>query len=383
MPAAVSASRQSQGRNAAYRAISPEGVAQRKLQMATQGSRTIMQQRAVQQLADNSTQVRQHAGLMASAGVAQLKFSGDVIQARWIDNGDGTATWSGRKKPTARDLQELQAMGLTQVDYEYDEMTKFSNRTGRGGGFYKKGGENRMVTIDNVTTTQKGTAFDPQDAHDTTSYFGGSLQVHHQGPEIEQQYLGAPFPAPKKDNPVLKVQPQHQMGWLQEDLPSQETERRPEAQIMGWSANDAIESSGLMPQPFSPWAHTRPDHSHPPDREDPSIRHPSYVGANQQHSAFEGATSGFIKDYGAIGVGRNLTDPVGGGSGLYSQMEMSFMIPTGEGFLNLKDSVPYFTNTGARGGDSQAIQEYMELQYFKQLGREYGDMDEDSEEMSY
>ena len=87
-------------------------------------------------------------------------------------------------------------------------------RVSHGGGFFLKGGSNQMVAIDGALIRQKGTAFHPNQAHDTTSYFDGRVRVHHQGEGINRQYTGAPLPAtPANPLNVLSNQTPTRLGY--------------------------------------------------------------------------------------------------------------------------------------------------------------------------
>lgn len=250
-----------------------------------------------------------------------------------------------------------------------DDRAGIAKRQG-GGGFFKKGGANRMVALDDVPSTQKGEDFALNEADDVSEYFGGRVKVYHQGPEISQQSPGAMLPAAPMSAPPALF-PQQSVAWPQVPF-SQDTARRPESSIMGGSASDFMVNSGLPSSSYAPWAHTRPDHTGPPEREDPSLRHPSTEAANQRHSALEQAIKMFVHKYGVLPNGRQLSDPVPGTS-LFGGMTFSVLLPTGDFDLEdlLTDYEPYFSEIGGRSGDGNAIFDFLEIEYFKRLGRQF------------
>ena len=106
------------------------------------------------------------------------------------------------------------------------------------------------------------------------------------------------------------------------------------------------------------WAHMWPDHAHPDNREDPAIRIPATMQANQTHSGLEKAAMEMQHVLGNFTVARDLYTPIAS-TGLFASMTQTFRLPLSEGGeLQLSTDVPNFSLQGARLGDAKAIEQY-------------------------
>ncbi|MEO0545135.1 MAG: hypothetical protein AAFY99_15080 [Pseudomonadota bacterium] len=227
------------------------------------------------------------------------------------------------------------------------------------------GGACIVAEFDDQRHVIKGENFDPathkHSPVDTRSYFKGALKVHHAGNGVEKQFGGAPLPAKPVQQPVLQASPYKNLVWDQPDIVGKKMgqigDRRQEKSIMGDTANNVIQSAGIRPRPKSPWAHTRPDHINFDGREDPKLRVPGYVGANQVHSAFEAAAKQLAHDNGTIEVNRRVNEEIPGGSKLPVSMTLGFTLKNEQRDLaaRIEHDQPYFTSAGARNGDEKAI----------------------------
>lgn len=251
-----------------------------------------------------------------------------------------------------------------------------------GGAFTNPGGKNRMETIDNVRREkpQKGEAFKSGEGNDTTEYFNGRLKVDHQGEGIEKQEDVADKPV-KKATGKLDYKPTESTAWLQEPGVNQTVKRESEKKIMGGTAKEAKEKAGYEGRTGDAWAHIRPDHTQPENREEKGNRHPASMEANTQHTVIEDGTRRHIERFGAMGVGRQL-----GGekneAGMSENMRMQIEQPTEHGFNSESHLVDFQTRKGARGGDGTAVGNYLDMRHFKALARDVGEMPESSEEES-
>ena len=149
---------------------------------------------------------------------------------------------------------------------------------------------------------------------------------------------------------------------------------------MGGSANQAIEEAGIQSKPYTAWAHIQPHHTGPENLKDSSNRIPAYESANQVHSAFEVATKGLVNNYGEMGVTRQVANPIPGGSGVHATMNLGVLLPTSYGYKHVDHEQPSFSSAGARSGDAQAIQKFVEREHFKEISREAGAMSESESE---
>lgn len=361
---------------------------QRQYHEYANNSAHVSQLRAYQEMANNRPG-RGWVPVQAAKLPVRTLGSGPVTQLKWVKV-RGTHNqyyWEGPIPFYGKPPLPPGGIEVPDPHAPIDDRAGMPKREG-GGGFFLKGGDNRMVTIDGTSVNQKGNPFNIGQSNDTTSYFGGRVQVHHQGPEIEQQDTSSDFtPTHSQTFQQPLYNPYPFMGWSQDrdTQKPQDVDRKNEKTIMGESANEALEKSGVPTKPYSPWSHIRPDHTNPEDREDTSMRHPTYEGANQVHSAFETATKNMVNNFGVMGVSRTQEQPLTNNSGLYMGMNMGIGIPTGQGFMNLTHYQPHYSQSGARGGDADAITKFMELQYFKQLAREAGELDdqENSDDEDY
>lgn len=319
-----------------------------------------------------------HTILNDYSNTIQCVSSSQVMQMKWIKV-RGTLNDYYWDNDSDADMKSLPkgAKVVSNPHTPIDDRAGIAKKQGSGG-FFMPGGTDRMITMHGSSSVSKGTAFDPSTAQDTTNYFGGSLQIHHRGEGIQQQSIGAPLPAaPTTSGPSLA--PVRETAWWQ-DEPSQlpqTTPRGNEKTIMGESANDALSRSGIAPQPYAPFAHIQPDHTHPADREDRSLRHPTYEPTNQVHSAIETGVKGFVNNNGGIGVGRQQVGALPGSSGLYAGMNMQLAMPTPSGFHFLNHYQPHFSSTGGRSGDAPGITRFLELEHYKQAASGAGIADEE------
>ncbi|MTI88116.1 MAG: hypothetical protein FH748_09125 [Balneolaceae bacterium] len=304
----------------------------------------------------------------ASPPIQKKVAHGEVIQRKWDKTDPRRWVWDGVPGITTADIEEAENAG---VEW-YDPYAGQAKRTG-GGGFFRKGGTDRMVTQDGTNYTQKGDEFDPEEAQDTVSYFGGRVQVHHRGSDIEQQSEGAIFPPAYQGplQPPSRKAPQQSLAWLQ-GLEGQGTSRRNESSVMGGSAREEMQNFGLPDREYAPWAHIRPDHTRPPDREDQSLRHPSTESANMRHSAVEQGIKMFVEAYGDTPVGRRLYGQVDSDSMLYTNMLMQVGIIGSDDITILSHDQPFFSEVGGRSGDGTAIFKFLETEYFKEMTRMVG-----------
>jgi hypothetical protein len=230
------------------------------------------------------------------------------------------------------------------------------------------GGEHIYFQIGDYKELVKGTIFPPeiQEEYDVCKYFDGKLKVYHLGSNVKKQYTGAALPA-KPTGKTLHYVPHKRLNWIQPDIislkMSQLDKRQSEKSIMGLTAFEAIARGGVVPQPYSAWAHTKPDHVNFLGRTEQELRVPGYVAANQVHTAFESAAKLLAKKYNEIEVTRKLGKPIAGDSGLISQLKLGFVLRDEQNKPHhYSHNQPYFTNKGARNGDEVAIFRYIEIQ---------------------
>ena len=316
-------------------------------------------------LANRSPQAQQLAQLKATYGHR-------IIQRQWDKTNPRKWVWDGVPGITMADIREAEAAGVEWID-PFAGKAKAQG----GGGFFKAGGTDRMVTQDDVSYSQKGTPFVPSEAADTTSYFGDRLQIHHRGSDVQHQSVGAVFPAalPQPGAHSTRSAPQPSVGWFQE-ASGQGTKRGSEKTIMGGSAREAMVASGLPDRSRAAWAHIRPDHTRPPDREDQSLRHPSTEAANMRHSAVEQGVKMFVDEHGETPVGRALYGESSTDPDLYTNMLMQVGLVDQDDVTVLTHDQPFFSESGGRSGDGTAIFRFLETQWARQLTRMVGFEDE-------
>lgn len=289
-----------------------------------------------------------------------------VIQRVWIyDEINKTAYWKGR--PCTKKYSDLKP-GYTEVEppplYEYQPPPRQS------GGFLQEGGQKRMVVSNGQTLfnplDKHSSFFNPKTADDTSSYFGGQLTVYHQGfQHSKRQFYGAAFP--RLNTPYTLPTPPNQVTvWEQKAFLPQKTHRRSERAIMGCSASSAICAAGIPPQPFSPWSHIQPDHTHPANREDPANRIPTYLEANQTHTVLEIAARKLQQKYGNFEVRRELIDPIDS-TGLYYSMRITFVLTVEGRSFEFSTDVLNYSYIGGRYGDAEAIVLFIETEIWKGL----------------
>lgn len=230
------------------------------------------------------------------------------------------------------------------------------------------GGASIFFEIEGKKELIKGEIFRPDAGPniDVRNYFDGRLTVYHGGYNINRQTTGAPLPARPTER-ALNYVPAKRLNWIQPDIVGmkmvQTEKRKGEKSILGEAANEAIARGGVVPQPLSPWAHTKPDHINFIDRLNKGLRVPGYAGANQVHTAFESTAKLFAKAHGDIKVTRTLGEPIAGNSGLISEMNLGFVLDDKKGkAYHFSHTQPYFSNAGARNGDEVAILRFIEIQ---------------------
>lgn len=236
---------------------------------------------------------------------------------------------------------------------------------------FLKGGASIFMEHGGRREVIKGEMFSPADVpdHDSNSYFSHKLRVYHAGNGVAPQSFGAPLPAiPQKDNkPALTYKPHEKLEWTQENTTVKKLKhagkRLNEKSIMGESANSAVARGGIAEKALTAWTHIKPDHLNVENRQDPRLRVPGYVGANQVHTMFEKAAkqlSKKFKDREPVTVTREIGEPVAGGSELPSTLKLGFGLKGKDGSVhNFVHEQPYFSNKGGRPGDDKAIAKFL------------------------